>query len=295
MLTLAELAHPHWGVRPSRFETAYALIQAIQGLDLVRSQLLVESVYQRQAGGVVLQPFDHVRPETRERITYAIGNRYDRLRRWLESVINAPETELDFFFSRLFGEVLSQNGFGFYNQMDAGQTCANLIESAQKFRRAVIERVPPVEEPEKGESTLGSEYVRMISEGVLAAQYIESWAIPPEDGVLLAPAYTFLLANRPVEHQFWLDIGSNSWFERLMQPLTHPQVLTREWPRSRVWTDVDEDEYERDTLYRLALGLVRRCRSQVHLGLCQLNESGYESRGMLLRAVQVLLQQARWM
>jgi len=96
-----------------------------------------------------------------------------------------------------------------------------------------------------------------------------------------------------VQHQFWLDAGSNAWFERLLQPLTHPQVLTREWPRDRVWTDVDEYEYSRDTLYRLALGLVRRCRQQVHLGLVDLNESGFESRGLFLRAIQILLRQSR--
>ena len=327
LLTLAALAHPHWGLRPSRFEVAYALIQSIDTLDLVRAQLLVEAVYTTRQGLPSLEPFERVKASTRERITYGVGNRYEILRHWLAGYAAEPadlagpppdslETELDFFFSRLFGEVLSQPGFGFHTNLDAGQVCANLIESAQKFRWAVQGRLPAdkaaasstnaaasldyqdlgAAAPLAGDS-LAQEYVHMIQEGILAAQYIQSWQIPPEDGVLLAPAYTFLLANQPVDHQFWLDVGSDNWSSRLVQPLTHPIVLSRRWQRDRkthaAWTDVDEYEFSRDSLYRLALGLVRRCRSQIHLGLCAINEGGYESRGMLLRIFNQIMQQSR--
>ena len=292
LLALAALAHPEWGTRPARFELAYALIQCIAGLDLVRAQLLVDAVYRTLPGSLLL-PFDRVKPELQERITFTLGNRYETLRRWLEAYAAQPETELDFFFNRLFGEILSQPGFGFHANYDAGQVSANLIESAQKFRWAVEGRLPAPEDPEIEEGPLGKEYVQMINEGILAAQYIQSWHIPPDNAVLLAPAYTFLLANQPAEHQFWLDVGSNAWFERLYQPLTHPHVLTREWPPGQLWTDVEEFELNRDSLYRLVLGLARRCRKQIHLGLCDLNEGGYESRGLLLRAIQQVLHQAR--
>jgi len=42
-------------------------------------------------------------------------------------------------------------------------------------------------------------------------------------------------------------------------------------------------------LYRLAIGLLRRCRKGVYLGLSEMNESGYESRGPLLAAFQNVL------
>ena len=45
LLTLAELAHPGWGIRPTKFDVAYALLYAIEGMDLVRAQLLAEIVY----------------------------------------------------------------------------------------------------------------------------------------------------------------------------------------------------------------------------------------------------------
>ncbi len=80
----------------------------------------------------------------------------------------------------------------------------------------------------------------MVQAGVIAAQYLGGWRLEAEAAVLLAPAYTFLMANRPVEVQFWLDVGSRGWAERLYQPLTHPYVLSRAWQPGRLWTDADE-------------------------------------------------------
>lgn len=296
LLTLAAIAHPDWELRPSNFEVAYALIQTIGGLDLVRSQLLVQSAYRVSSGRATLLPFDRIRPETQERITYRVGTRYEQLRRWIEAYEQDP-VDLDIFFSRLFGELLSQPEFAFHSSFTAGSftagtICANLIESAQKFRRAVEERVPVTAGEEPEDVPLGKEYLRMIQDGVLAAQYVQSWHIPPDDAVLIAPAYTFLLANQPVDHQFWLDVGSTTWSERLYQPLTHPYVLSRAWNRDRMWTDADEVEYSHEALYRLVLGLVRRCRERIHLGLCELGESGYESKGMLLRAINMVMLQS---
>jgi hypothetical protein len=133
----------------------------------------------------------------------------------------------------------------------------------------------------------------------VAAQYVRSWQRQPKDAVLLAPAYTFLMSNRAVDHQFWLDVGSNGWWERLYQPLTHPYVLSRAWTatggrvaQARVWTDADEYAARQDALACLVLGLVRRCRSQIHLGLSELGESGSEAAGPLLQAVQQVLRRA---
>jgi hypothetical protein len=277
LLTFAQLAHPDWGLKPSRFEVAYALLQAIDGLDLVRAQLISEIAFRPRDGK--LEPLDKLRPEMQERITFTFGNRYEELRQWLAQVGEAPPAELDFFLSRLFGEILAQPGFGFHANMDAGQAAANLIESAQKFRRAVELRGTAAANP------LGKEYFEMVRDGVIAAQYVENWQPISPDAVFIAPAYTFLMNNTPVSHQIWLDAGSNAWFERLYQPLTHPFVLSRAWLEGRHWNAADEYETNRETLYRLVLGLLRRCRSSVHLALCDLSESGYEQRGMLLKCI----------
>jgi hypothetical protein len=109
------------------------------------------------------------------------------------------------------------------------------------------------------------------------------------DAVLIAPAYTFLMRNEPVQYQFWLNIGGQGWAERLYQPLTQPHVLTRNWILGRVWTDEDEVETSAEGLYRLISGLIGRCRHRIYLGYSELGEQGVEQRGVLLDALQRML------
>ena len=283
LITLARLAHPVWGLRPGKPEVVHAFFQTITGLDLVRAQLLTEVVYRTRDAR--LTSFAQINPEMQDRITFSVGERYEQLRGWLAQYAAEPVEELDFFFSRLFGELLSQPGFGFHSDLDAGQVAANLIELAQKFRWAVESAGG------MGEQSLGSEYLAMVQDGVIASTYVQSWQAPSTDAVFIAPAYTFLLNNRPVAHQFWLDVGSNAWFERLSQPLTHPYVLSRGWPAGQLWTAAEEYEANRETLYRLILGLLRRTSAQVHLAYSQLSEGGYDQKGTLLRSIyQIQLQ-----
>jgi hypothetical protein len=129
----------------------------------------------------------------------------------------------------------------------------------------------------------------MLADGVIAAQYLEGYRTPDDDAVLVAPAYSFLMMNRPVSVQFWLDAGASGWTERLAQPLTQPYVLARGWNADQPWTDADEVEVEADTLVRLVSGLLRRCRDRLYLGLTDLGETGFEQRGTMLRAFQYVL------
>jgi hypothetical protein len=277
LLTLAALAHPPWGIIPDKFDFAYTLIQAIADMDLVRAQLLTEIVYQEYQGS--LSSFDQIKPDVQERITYKLGGRYESLYTWLQNYIQTESEELDHFLSRLFGEVLSQPGFGFHADYDAGEVTARLIESVRKFRWAAGESLAAEGIP------LGKEYLHMVEDGVIAAQYLFSWGQQPEDAVFIAPAYTFLMRNRPVTYQFWLDIGARGWYERIRQPLTHPYILSRRWETGRPWTDSDEIEASYETLTSLSQGLIRRCREGIFLGLSDLGEQGYEHKGLLLKAI----------
>lgn len=227
----------------------------------------------------MLTSFDQIIPDSQQRITYFVGERYEKLRLWLLEYSQQSRGELDHFISRLFGEVLSQPGYGFHLNYDAAEITANLVESIQKFRWAAT---PPLL---KEQFSLGKEYFNMVQEGVIAAQYLESWQSRPENAVLISPAYTFLMSNYPVEIQFWLDIGNRGWAERLYQPLTHPYVLSRNWSRNSKWTDANEVETSQAVLYRLISGLIHRCRQKIYLGLSEFNEQGFEQRGLLLRAL----------
>jgi hypothetical protein len=279
LLTLSALAHPTWHLSPTKFDVAYALIQAIDGLDLVRAQLLTEIVYRSKDGQPFLGSFDKIKPEVQERITFIMGQRYEALRAWLEIYSLNPVAEYDYFLSRLFGEVLSQAGYGFHHNYNAGEAAANLVDSARNFRQVIG---PSLAE---GSPALGKLYLETVQDGVVAAQYLRSWQSQPEDAVLLAPAYTFLMNNRPVDYQFWLDISSRGWSERLFQPLTQPHVLSRQWQAGSLWTEENEFHTNQEVLYHLILGLIRRCRKGIYLGLCELNEQGSEQLGPLLKAI----------
>ncbi|NOY98327.1 MAG: hypothetical protein GXP40_03850 [Chloroflexi bacterium] len=288
LLTLAEIAHPDWGLRPTSFDAAYAFMLALES-DLVRAQLLAEIVYRQR--DLNLSSFERIKPDVQERITFVLGSRYTQLRDWLLACREREPMPLDHFLRRLFGEVLSQPGFGFHRNFDAARVAASLIESAQKFRR-VMEPANFASQEGEPLASLGREYIAMLQEGVIAAQYLESWRDQPEEAVLIAPAYTFLMQNRPVTAQFWLNPGSEGWTERLFQPLTQPYVLSRHWPKDGLWTDADEVAAARGTLARLLTGLLRRCRERLYLGISDLGESGFEQRGVLLKAFQRVLQEA---
>jgi len=276
LMTLAHLAHPQWKITPTVYDVAYALTNALSDFDLVRAQLLANIVFRKNE----LISFDDIDVDMQERITFEFGSRYEALRTWLRQYQEGEPDELDVFLSRLFGEVLSQVGFGFHHDFDAARIAANLIDSARAFRWTISEQL---------EKSVGQEYAEMVAQGVIANQYLRDWDEPEEDSVLLAPAFTFLMGNQPVDYQFWLNVGSAGWWERLYQPLTHPYVLSLQWEQGHIWSDSDEYEARQDTLYRLVLGLLRRCREGVYLGFSQLGEQGYEQRGPLLDAVQRIL------
>jgi len=281
LLTLSALAHPQWNVRPTKFDVAHALMFALN-TDLIRAQLLTEIIYRQK--DLQLSTFDLIKPETQERITYALGERYANLREWIINYRESATPPLDFFLRQLFGEILSQPDYGFHRNLDAVRVAASLVESIQKFRRAMDETADP------SSFDLGREYLAMLDDGVIAAQYLEAWRSEDKDAVLVSPAYSFLMMNRPVAAQFWLDPGSSGWSQRLAQPLTHPHVLSRHWEAGRIWTDSDEVKAETEALARLAGGLLSRCREKIYLAFADLSETGFEQRGALLRAFQKVVQ-----
>jgi hypothetical protein len=304
LLTLTQLAHPDWLMRPPAFDVALALMQAIAGLDLVRARLLTEVVYRPRAA-VWLSAYAAIESDLRDRITPALGGRYDRLRDWLldyqDRLQREGEAPIDHFLARLFGEVLAQPGFGFHGQvggvsgapghsalLDNARIAHRLVESARQFRQVLTEGPLPDDRP----LTPGARFVTMVARGLLAATTLQPAQLTRRDAVLVAPAYSFLMTNRCVDFQVWLDVGSTGWWERIYQPLTHPYVLRRDWPPGRPWTDADEFDARQEALQRLIVGLAHRCRKGIYVGSSDLSEQGYEQRGPLLQAIQSALRRA---
>jgi len=196
------------------------------------------------------------------RIPSDVLGQFEKLRFWLSSVDSSEP--LDYFISRLFSELLAQPGYGFADVQEAGENTARLIQSFQKFKR------PLVADQDADAAYLGREYYKSLNQGLLSALYLPDEEIVGEPGVLIAPVLTFLMQNRAVDHQFWLNLGSQGWYERLEQPLTHAYVLNRQWQPGKKWTTDNELALGRFNLERTLIGLLRalpRTGASVHVGL----------------------------
>jgi len=281
MLILIVLSHPEWEISIPTPDVAVALSLLIDDLDAVRAHLLTSIVHRKQ-----LTSFDDINAKMQQRITVDAGKRYERLRIWLleQAAQNIPP---DHFLTRLFGEVLSQPGYGFHRNFDAARSIDDLVRFATRFRKTIY--------PDGVDdwSAFTRELYELVSAGLVPAHtFDEDEHI---DAVLIAPAYTFLIANRSVDYQFWLDAGNTGWEERLEQPLTHPYALQRNYEPGAVWTDDMEKATQEKLLKNIVLGLLRRCRKKVYINITDISESGYEQRGMLLKLCQEILSLQRGM
>ena len=281
LLTLTVLAHPHWGLeRPSREAVTHMLFRLLKDADLVRAALLATAAYDRTSSTLGLIPFEIIAAETRDRISYVVGESYESLRRWLEKYLGAEDVPIDHFFSRAFGEVLSQEGLGFYVDEQAGTQVGNVVESARKFRQAVDGVIE--------DRSDGRAYVEMVQEGVVSGFYESDWS-DAEDAVLIAPVHTFLLRNRRYAHQLWLDVASPSWHRRIHQPLTNPYVLSQDWDLKESWTREQERKFEVERLASIVSGLIRRSSHSIYLYVSELSAHGQEQSGELLVALGDIL------
>ena len=288
LLALSAVAHPTWRVQLGTQDLAQAFSFSIEDLDPIRAYLLARAVYETdEKGRPRLRPFSAVASETQDRVTYRLGEQYDEIHRWIKGYVGEDDQPLDHFLNRIFGEVLSQEGFGFHDDFDAAARADRLVESARKFRQ-VIEKADL-----EDQGPTGRLYLRTVRKGVAAAQYVQDWAEGTDEGVLLTPAHTFLVQNRRAPHQFWLDVGSTGWHSRIKQPLTHPYVLSRSWEEGTEWTDADETAAGLDMLSRMTDGLTRRCSGQVHLAISGRGRNGQREQGYLLKAFQGLFGRAR--
>ncbi len=277
MLVLAQLAHPVWGSALHINDIASALSTSIDGLDPIRAFLLA-STYRPRSG---LPAYANLSESLKSRVTDELGRRYEMFRLWLAEYGVGQTLALDHFLSRLYGEVLVQPGFRYHESIESGNVAAALVRSTRENRRLA---------EELGESLDASAFVQRVLDGLIGEQALSR----PDEvldsvGVQVAPAYTFLMSNRQVSYQFWLDLGSSGWSERLQQPLGQPFVLNRNWPPGKRWTADDEALENAEFAYRLVGGLLRRCTGRVWLSHVDFNEQGFTQQGPLLVALQRIL------
>lgn len=282
MLTLAKLAHPQWELTLTPLELRGALMVAISGMDVVRADLTIHTLFSEKHLFEGLRSFDSLTNRSmQERITYHLGGKIEALRSWLLNYQSQPAQPLDIFMSMLFGEVLSQNGFGLSGDFEAAGVIARVIHSIQEFRFFSANFLAI------DEISSGLEYLRSVEGGLLPSAIFPHFPDNLE-AVRISPAHTFLMENRQARVQYWLDIGAMGWWERLNQPLTNPYLLNRNSDRSQIWTDAHEFNANQDAMKRVVEGLINRCTEKIIVSAVRTNEYGSETRGPLQQAFQTL-------
>lgn len=271
LLTLLCLAGADDESPLAQTEVAQALELAIDGLDPVRASLLAQAAY-RSPGGLLA--YDALPSQMQERIGMSVGLRYNRLRQWLAdhaSLVQQP----DQFFVQLLEDILTQPGFGLFENVSADSTIESFLSAVEGFCRAL----------DQNTADKARQFIAFVNEGFVTSD----WEIERPDAVLIATAHTVLTRNLSSDYQFWLDAGDSGWYERIEQPLTHPYILRRNMPPQTVWTDEMEQTLQASNLRNVVLGLLRRCRKKLCIHTCDISANGYEQRGQLLLLLQQIL------
>ncbi len=289
LLELACMAHPHWDISPDEIKDEIkrriVLLMSIEGLEGWRGPLL-----SHDWGPKMSYRFLEKRQSFQDRVEISNGLRYDRLRAWLQSYqLEEQHYSLDLFWARLFDEVLGKKGFRFATDADASRVARQLMRSAQSYRQITEAYGIPLASMSLQHDP-GQDYAKSVQAGLLGNLYLPAEG-PPVDAVELAPVYSFIMQNRTVQHQFWLEVNGMAWGQRLHQPLTQPFVLSPSW-QGRGWTDTQEQQVLHWYLHVLMAGLLRRTRNRVHIGLSTFGVRGTEQKGTLLRVLNQLLMQA---
>jgi hypothetical protein len=282
ILTFARLAHPQWELPVTSLDLRAALMMVIPGLDLVRADLVTRTLFSDRRAHEGLHSFDTLTNRVmQERITFMVGERLEALRGWIARYQSEPPQPLDVFLSSIFGELLSQSGFGLHADYPSAESIAKVILSVRHFRQFAWDFLGI------DEISSGLEYLRAMEGGLLPSAIFTSQKerLP---AIQVSPAHTFLMENRMVRVQYWLDIGALGWWVRLNQPLTNPYLLNRNVDQSQQWTDAHEFNANQDAMQRVVEGLINRCTGRIVVSTVRINEYGSESRGPLQQAFQTL-------
>ncbi len=278
-LTLAALAHPHWGVVPSEYDVAEGLALAVGWLDRPRAVLAASRLY--EPAGPELRPVAALSESEVGRVGPAAVVQLDELRCWL-AVWRGTEP-LDRFFAHLFGDLLSSSRFHPQPDLRGAAVCDWLVRAAGQFRRAA----PALGLAELSEQ--GRAFFDSIFEGLVSGDPLPEPELGGEDAVIIATLYAYVLNGPAVDYQVWLEAGATGWWEIPRQPLSNAFVLSPGWVPTRLWTEADSFGLRNQLLARLMRGLCARCGRGVLLATSDLDRRGQRQDGPLWRVLEPLL------
>ncbi len=280
-LTLAALAHPHWGIVPSEYDVAEGLSLAVGWLDRPRAVLAAQRLF--DPAGPTLRSIDALSEADVVRIGPQAVERIEELRDWLENWAGAEP--LDRFLAFLFSDMLSHSRFQPEPDLRAAAVCEWLVQTAGRFRRVA---------PSLGFVELSEQarvFIESIFQGLVSGRPLPNLQAHNEaaGGVIIATLYAYLLTGPAVDYQVWLETGASGWWEIPRQPLSNAFVLSPSWDSSQPWTEADAFGIRNELLARLVKGLCARCGRGVVLASSDLDRRGVRQEGPLWRALASLV------
>lgn len=272
IITLAGLVHPHWKIPRDSAGSFSNAMQLLLKLDPVRASILGDAVW--RAGDLP----DLDESGLRRRIGFERSEAYDYLRGWVRDA-RQKEWGTDEFAQAVVAEVMAP----LVGDLRPAQlhSCQQLLVSAHRFRQA-MERF--------GEHAYGSEYIKMLTEGTVAAEPLEAYD-PARDAVTLATPFAYLSGRLRSQYQLWVDISSDGWYPSDVKELANPHVLSRRWEEGNQWTDGLNKKSRQANAARTVRALARRCQGRLILAECGLTAWGVEQEGGLAEAIGDLIQE----
>lgn len=272
IITLAGLVHPHWQIpRDSAGSFANAM-QLLLQLDPIRASVLGDVIWRTGE----LPDLDET--GLRRRIGFERSEAYEYLRNWLHEA-RAKEWGTDEFAQAMVSEVMAPLVTDL--TPEKLHSCQQLLISAHRFRQA-MERL--------GDGAYGSEYIKMLTEGTVAAEPLEAYD-PAKDAVTLATPFAYLSSRLSSQYQIWVDLSGDGWYPNDVKELANPHVLSRRWEAGMRWTDTQNNKRRQENAARTARALVRRCRGRLILAECSLTPWGQEQEGGLSEAFGDLIRE----
>jgi hypothetical protein len=274
IITLAGLVHPHWKIPRDSAGSFTNAMQLLLKLDPVRASILGDAVW--RAGDLP----DLDQTGLRRRIGFERSEAYEYLRQWVTDA-RGREWGTDEFAQAVVAEVMAPLvGDLTPDKLHAAQ---QLLMSAFRFRQA-MERFGP--------GAYGNEYIKMLTEGTVAAEPLEAYD-PAKNAVTLATPFAYLTSRLTSQYQVWVDISSDGWYPSDVKELANPHVLSRRWEEGNRWTDRLNKKSRQYNAARTAQALVRRCRGRLVLAECGLTAWGQEQEGGLAEAFGDLIREKK--
>lgn len=258
---------------PTYEELRRSLIYIIPGLDYLRADLLVRSVYRN---GTLSSYYD-LDNRLQNRITQTHGSAYERMRTWIQEAPAVETSPLHEWLTTLREAVL-RPAWTADPEVDFNERSLQLvIDCAERLA------ISPVHSGSRGWQQSIDDFLKVIRSGYLRPPYFSEHRAQ----LLLISPLHFLQSDSCVEEQIWLDVSHPAWLEYPQRLLVNPYVLRRNF--SGQWNYLLGQTAIKRSLTKTLVGLTRRCGKKITAYASRLNASGFEQQGMLLTILQQAL------